>query len=181
MFGKGAGAGDERQVKLVHWFKRPMVTLDGDVCTVRLKIVRVDDRRPLELLGEHSPQTRTDIEKQLGNAVVASLGSAFHGDIRFVGGSAQVLVRISASNLIVTSCRDLTTSLTGLVSHLRNLILWNAMDRAYQVAVRGSWSPAPALIRILLSPPEKHVSAIQQLQKPLGVLLAGTILGSILI
>jgi hypothetical protein len=71
--------------------------------------------------------------------------------------------------------------LKSLVSHLRSSLTWIAERRGRDVHVEGRWTPEPVLIRMQLKDSQQRPSFFHLLQQPLGTLLVGTILGSLLI
>jgi len=123
------------------------------------------------------------LETELARSVRESLGYEFEiSDLRYSDNEAEILARISSHGYLVNSYDAFANVLDLLVSQLRSSASWVLGGAHCAVSISGKWFPEPTLVRLKLESSVKKGSRfLNGLQQPLGVLLLGTLLGSILV
>lgn len=156
--------------------------LDGTVCTIHLRLTGAIGNQFRDLVKNKLEPARPQLKKQLENGLLEALGPHFHiGDVFINAESNEILVRIDATSHTIKSCTDLERALTRFVFYLQDILNGVVREDLSHVSFHGHWFPAPPLIRMQMSPPEKRKPILKQVQQPLVTLLLGTLLGSALI
>jgi hypothetical protein len=157
-------------------------TLRGNVCTIRLQLIRLNGEGHDHWTESLSNDFLKVIEAEIKKSIPESLGPEFKmTEFAFHKNGVELLIKIGTDYSEISSYVQLTRSIKMLVSHLRTLLAWLVGSRASHVMILGRWSPEPALILLRSQTEEKQNTLLKQLQQPLGLLILGTLLGSLLV
>lgn len=156
--------------------------IEGNVCTIQLRIVSAREGGIDPTPATISDEVRVDLEPKLRKSVFDSLGPDFEvRQLAFSSHAAEVLMMIATTHAAACSYERLAKTLASLTEHLRSLLTWTFAERMGRVAVTGHWLPEPPLIRLQFETSDTTTRPLQWLQQPLGLLLVGTLFGSLLI
>lgn len=161
-------------------FRRRGKELDEPVCTVRIKL-QARTGSPPEQAASLLAGSQEKLKTLLHDGVVNSLGSGFQvADVQVLDQTAEIFIRVVSCGSITIAYTTLSGALDLLVSHIRSLVAREVVGQ-FPVTVSVRWSPEPALVRMKLKEPNEKGTISKIVQQPLGVLLIGTLLGSLLI
>jgi hypothetical protein len=157
-------------------------TIEGNVCTIQLRIVSWRDGGVDPSPATISDEIRADLEPKLRKSVSDSLGPDFEvRQLTFSIHAAEVLMMVATTHAAACSYERLEKTLASLTEQLRSLLTWTLAGRIGKAAVTGHWLPEPPLIRLQFETSDTKTRPLQWLQQPLSVLLLGTLFGSLLI
>jgi hypothetical protein len=156
--------------------------LNGTICTIHLRLTGATGNEFPKIIHEKLEPLRAELRKQVDAALLKAFGPNIDvGDIVINPKAREIQIPLAAHSLAIKSSSNFERALTRFVYYLQDLLNGIVKEELSHLAFHGHWFPAPPLIRIQNSPPERRRSILKRIQQPLIMLLIGTLLGSALI